>query len=42
MTDTHSPTLDARIPDGPIQQRWDEHKFHTNLVNPANKRSTAT
>jgi len=38
MTDTHSPTLDARIPDGPIQQRWDEHKFHTNLVNPANKR----
>jgi len=38
VTDTHSPTLDAKIPEGPIQQRWDEHKFHTNLVNPANKR----
>ena len=38
MTDTHSPTLDARIPEGPIQQRWDQHKFDVHLVNPANKR----
>ena len=38
MTDTHSPTLDARIPDGPIQERWDSHKFDVKLVNPANKR----
>lgn len=31
-------TLDARTPDGPIEQRWDDHKFKTHLVNPANKR----
>ncbi|GMQ92544.1 MAG: fumarate reductase/succinate dehydrogenase flavoprotein subunit [Acidimicrobiia bacterium] len=31
-------TLDARIPDGPIQDHWDKHKFDTKLVNPANKR----
>ena len=36
MTDT--PTLDARIPTGPIQERWDQHKFDVHLVNPANKR----
>jgi len=30
--------LDARTPDGPIEQRWDNHKFKTHLVNPANKR----
>ncbi len=38
VTDTASPKLDARIPDGPIQDRWDNHKFDVNLVNPANKR----
>lgn len=37
MTDTTF-TLDARIPDGPIQDRWDNHKFDTKLVNPSNKR----
>ncbi|MFV1970136.1 MAG: fumarate reductase/succinate dehydrogenase flavoprotein subunit [Acidimicrobiia bacterium] len=31
-------TLDARIPEGPIQEHWDKHKFNTKLVNPANKR----
>jgi succinate dehydrogenase / fumarate reductase flavoprotein subunit len=31
-------TLDARIPEGPIQEHWDKHKFDTKLVNPANKR----
>ncbi|MEE8457760.1 MAG: fumarate reductase/succinate dehydrogenase flavoprotein subunit [Acidimicrobiia bacterium] len=31
-------TLDAKIPEGPIQDHWDKHKFDTNLVNPANKR----
>ena len=31
-------TLDAQIPDGPIQEHWDKHKFDTKLVNPANKR----
>ena len=30
--------LDARIPAGPIHQRWDNHKFSMRLVNPANKR----
>ncbi len=41
MTDTTTtaPTsLDARIPEGPIQGRWNQHKFDTKLVNPANKR----
>jgi hypothetical protein len=31
-------TLDARIPDGPIAEKWDQHKFDVKLVNPANKR----
>lgn len=31
-------TLDAKIPEGPIQDHWDKHKFDTKLVNPANKR----
>ncbi|MBL8959274.1 MAG: FAD-dependent oxidoreductase, partial [Gemmatimonadetes bacterium] len=31
-------TLDARIPSGPIAQKWDKHKFEMKLVNPANKR----
>jgi succinate dehydrogenase / fumarate reductase, flavoprotein subunit len=30
--------LDAKIPEGPIQQKWDKHKFDMKLVNPANKR----
>ncbi len=30
--------LDAKIPDGPIAQKWDRHKFDLKLVNPANKR----
>src|SRR6266571_2890015 len=30
--------LDARIPSGPITQKWDKHKFDLKLVNPANKR----
>ncbi len=38
MTDTPSPTLNAQIPEGDIQQRWDEHRFNVKLVNPANKR----
>ena len=38
VKDTSSPTLDARIPAGPIQQRWEQHRFDTKLVNPANKR----
>ena len=30
--------LDAKIPDGPIQDKWDNHKFNIKLVNPANRR----
>ncbi len=30
--------LDAKIPAGPIQDKWDSHKFDVKLVNPANKR----
>jgi succinate dehydrogenase / fumarate reductase flavoprotein subunit len=31
-------TLDARVPDGPIAEKWDRHQFDVKLVNPANKR----
>jgi len=31
-------SLDAKIPSGPIEQRWDKCKFDMKLVNPANKR----
>lgn len=31
-------TLDAKIPDGPIQEKWDRYRFEMKLVNPANKR----
>lgn len=31
-------TLDSKIPAGPIQQKWDSHRFNMKLVNPANKR----
>ncbi|MBN8217752.1 MAG: fumarate reductase/succinate dehydrogenase flavoprotein subunit [Spirochaetes bacterium] len=30
--------LDSKIPSGPIQDKWEKHKFETKLVNPANKR----
>jgi succinate dehydrogenase / fumarate reductase flavoprotein subunit len=30
--------LEARIPGGPLAQKWDKHKFDLKLVNPANKR----
>jgi succinate dehydrogenase / fumarate reductase flavoprotein subunit len=30
--------LDARIPSGPIENRWDKARFEMKLVNPANKR----
>ena len=31
-------SLDSKIPDGPIQEKWDKHRFQLKLVNPANKR----
>ena len=30
--------LNARIPSGPLEQKWERHKFELKLVNPANKR----
>jgi succinate dehydrogenase / fumarate reductase flavoprotein subunit len=30
--------LDSKIPEGPIQEKWTNHKFKMKLVNPANKR----
>src|SRR5690349_7495867 len=31
-------SLDARIPSGPLAQKWDRHKFESKMANPANKR----
>jgi succinate dehydrogenase / fumarate reductase flavoprotein subunit len=30
--------LNARAPAGPIENRWSDHRFHSKLVNPANRR----
>jgi len=30
--------LDAKIPGGPLAEKWDRHLFELKLVNPANKR----
>ncbi len=30
--------LNSKTPDGPIEKKWDKHKFDVKLVNPANKR----
>ena len=41
LTDTPTvtdPLLDSRCPTGPIEDRWDQHRFDMKLVNPANKR----
>ncbi len=31
-------TLNSRVPEGPLEQKWDKHRFNLKLVNPANKR----
>jgi succinate dehydrogenase / fumarate reductase, flavoprotein subunit len=31
-------TLDARVPSGPIQDKWDTARFEMKLINPANRR----
>ena len=31
-------TLDAKVPSGPLADKWSQHKFESKLVNPANKR----
>ncbi len=30
--------LDSRVPDGPLETKWEDHKFDMKLVNPNNKR----
>jgi succinate dehydrogenase / fumarate reductase, flavoprotein subunit len=30
--------LDAHIPSGPIEKKWESHKFESKLINPANRR----
>src|SRR2546427_383206 len=30
--------LDSKIPDGPLEEKWDNHRFQIKLVTPANKR----
>jgi succinate dehydrogenase / fumarate reductase flavoprotein subunit len=30
--------LNSKIPDGPLEKKWDNHRFNLKLVNPANKR----
>lgn len=30
--------LDSQVPPGPIEKKWDDHRFDLKLVNPANKR----
>ncbi|MEC9442953.1 MAG: fumarate reductase/succinate dehydrogenase flavoprotein subunit [Myxococcota bacterium] len=33
-----SSILDSKVPEGPIEEKWDHHKQHIKVVNPANKR----
>jgi len=30
--------LDAKIPGGPLEKKWEQHKFDSKLINPANRR----
>jgi succinate dehydrogenase / fumarate reductase flavoprotein subunit len=38
VTEHPDPRLDARIPPGPIEQKWERHQFDMKLVSPANRR----
>jgi len=33
-----SSQLDAKMPSGPVEKKWDKHRFELKLINPANKR----
>jgi len=35
---TAAAPLDGRVPAGPIESIWDQHRFHMKLINPANRR----
>ena len=30
--------LDSKVPSGPLEKKWEKHKFESKLINPANKR----
>jgi succinate dehydrogenase / fumarate reductase flavoprotein subunit len=30
--------FDSKVPDGPLEKKWDKHRFELKLVNPTNKR----
>ena len=32
-------TLNSKVPEGPIKDKWTQYKDNINLVNPANKRN---
>ncbi|HSU02229.1 MAG TPA: fumarate reductase/succinate dehydrogenase flavoprotein subunit, partial [Nocardioides sp.] len=32
------PLVDAKAPEGPVAERWQNRKFEARLVNPANRR----
>ena len=38
MAQTQDIKIDAKIPEGPLAQKWSNYKAHQKLVNPANKR----
>ena len=37
-TSVEAPIIDAKIPAGPLAEKWSSYKAHQKLVNPANKR----
>jgi succinate dehydrogenase / fumarate reductase flavoprotein subunit len=38
MSQPQSIKLDSKVPSGPLDQKWNKHKFESKLINPANKR----
>src|SRR6476619_3555455 len=34
----HAAPFDSKIPSGPLESKWERHKFESKLINPANKR----
>src|SRR5271154_1416996 len=33
-----SVVLDSKVPSGPLERKWEKHKFESKLINPANRR----
>ena len=33
-----SAVLDSKVPSGPLEKKWEKHKFESKLINPANRR----